>query len=102
MTDGNWGGARPGAGRKPRQAGRPRKAISVSVSRDAYEALAGYAERAGKSLSEAADEMLLASAARSPFAPEPPPEGLEVVVPQVVGEPQLEEGLDVNAEGAGL
>lgn len=98
MADGNWGGARSGAGRKPKEAGRPRKAISLSLSQAAYEALAGYAGRTGKGLSEAADELLRAGAALAPFAgPEGEgPQVLERVVPRAEGAEA-----DVEAGGTG-
>lgn len=63
MTEGSWGGARAGAGRKTREPGRPRKALSVSVSSVNWEVVRAYADLTGRSMSEAADAVLSAGAA---------------------------------------
>jgi hypothetical protein len=80
---GKRGGARTGAGRKPRNPGERRVSLSTRVSPSSSIGLRAYAESAGMSLSEALDEMLaialqqqlgLACVAAEPQEANPPAE----------------------------
>lgn len=78
MTDAKWGGARVGAGRKPREAGSPRKAISVTLSQAAYAALRSHAEERGCSLSEACEALIMRGGPWELAAVVPAAQGTEV------------------------
>lgn len=53
-----WGGPRPGAGRKPKQPGSTRVTLSTRISEQSSERLRAYARRSGKALGEVLDEMV--------------------------------------------
>ena len=76
------GGKRLGAGRKPREAGRPRKAISVTLSQVAYEALLAHAQATGAPLSGACEALIIQGAGWD----------LAKVVPQAAAQDGDEEG----------
>ncbi|MDB5100815.1 MAG: hypothetical protein JWM80_5236 [Cyanobacteria bacterium RYN_339] len=54
----DWGGPRPGAGRKPKQPGKSRVTLSTRISEDSARILKAYAERTGKSQGEVLDDMV--------------------------------------------
>lgn len=54
-----WGGTRPGAGRKPKQPGKTRVSLSTRISERSSEQLRAYAKTANKPLGEVLDEMVL-------------------------------------------
>lgn len=53
-----WGGHRPGAGRKPKEPGRSRVTLSTRVSDACYARLKRYAADTRKSLGEVLDELI--------------------------------------------
>jgi hypothetical protein len=54
----DWGGPRPGAGRKPKQPGKSRVTLSTRISEDSARQLKAMAERTGKSQGEVLDDMV--------------------------------------------
>lgn len=54
----DWGGPRPGAGRKPKQQGMNRVTFSPRVAAQTSQRLRSYAKRAGLPLSEVVDELV--------------------------------------------
>lgn len=53
-----WGGPRPGAGRKPKLSGETRVTLSARISQPSLERLHAYARQSGKSLGEILDGLV--------------------------------------------
>lgn len=53
-----WGGPRPGAGRKPKEPGKSRVSFSTRISMTSSERLRAYARSSGKSLGEVLDQVI--------------------------------------------
>ena len=53
-----WGGPRPGAGRKPKEPGKSRVTLSTRISEDSSRRLRAYTERTGKSMGQILDELV--------------------------------------------
>lgn len=80
-TMSEWGGPRPGAGRKPKQPGKARVTLSTRVSVQSSEQLRAYAKSAGKPLGEVLDAMVSFIARQPAFmlpAAAEPPDGTTV------------------------
>jgi hypothetical protein len=63
----DWGGHRPGAGRKPKEPGKNRVSLSTRVSEKSSRELREYARRTGKSLGEVLDDILAFAASHPAF-----------------------------------
>jgi hypothetical protein len=81
-----WGGHRPGAGRKPKEPGRSRVTLSTRVSDACYARLKRYATDTHKSLGEVLDELIAFASDHPEFeailAGEPVEATLAIVPPQ--------------------
>src|SRR5688500_550215 len=62
------GGARAGAGRKPKSPGHPRVSLSTRISDESSKQLRAYAAAAGLPMGQALDEMLAFASMRPLFA----------------------------------
>lgn len=64
---GRRGGARPGAGRPPKEPGQKRMVLSTTVSQQCWTDVHLYAESHGRSVSEVVEALLTMGCQQAPF-----------------------------------